>query len=887
MSEDDTRNARKRKRTSASKRFVAPDNIPVQDAWIGAPPKARNDLPASEKPQAGAPPAKPSLPQGQAPVQGPMGQAGRATQTGLPRGGVAPGQQPGMTQGQPAGLGQGQVGPSGRMTQTGMPQGGRMPGPLQWPPQPGIPGPQVGQGQPGVIPAQQRPVPQPWPQQQPGMPGPQGLLGPQGLPLQPGMPGQQGLPQQPGMPGPQGVPGQVGMPQQAGMKPNPGMAGVRPQGQMMPGQPGMGPQGQMMPGQPGMGPQGQMIPGQPGMGPQGQIIPGQPGMGPQGQMIPGQPGMGPQGQMMPGQPGMGPQGQMMPGQPGMGPQGQMIPGQPGMGPQGYMMPGQPGMGPQGQMIPGQPGRGPQGQMIPGQPGMGPQGQMMPVQPGMGPQGQMIPGQPGVRPQGQMMPGQPEVRPQGQMIPGQPAMGPQPNMVPAQPGMKPYPLMPGQPGMVPQQGVMPGQPATKPQGGNIPGQQSWPQAGAASAPVGAVPVQGMMPPSPIIPVAGMVPGQLDPTVLTARMPMQAQQVRTAETQVPIIRKKKNRPTKSWYWPDELVEKDKQTETISASEHLGILSKNAVPDHVESEANRSAFAQAIVDYDVSSLTLKEESVQFAKLTGELVRRKVDSDLDARMTLDKLAHSLTIKNAGRELLELSPRMAQLVKKNPELIKDFVEICRASERHRFTPEASTKLLEQLNRLYDAPVLPARRDLAVEHLIRQLANALSVQNVQLTDLELCEHLLLSTYPDRAAELLLSCLTASRVNTEELAIKPFKFDRDRSRITVKISREALESEAPMRIPSNIYSHNYFSHIFAAVAINSVLQYFDPNMRYSRKKGHPVVYSVVEEEVRTGVFRVSASEPKDFVGLSLTEFAWLNRQYCGLRIRNFVPSRLRI
>ena len=314
--------------------------------------------------------------------------------------------------------------------------------------------------------------------------------------------------------------------------------------------------------------------------------------------------------------------------------------------------------------------------------------------------------------------------------------------------------------------------------------------------------------------------------------------------------------------------------------------ALPSDSTEGTATNTFAQAVQDFVVPTPGLKEESEQFFQVALELVGKNIVTDIDARAAIDRLAHSLTIKTASRELTELSPRIGALVKTNTNLLQDFIELCRIGEQERISAEALTKIFEQLNRLYDAPVLPARRDLAVEHFISAAAAATNLDGgIILNKLQLCEHILLSNYPDRAAELLLSILTSTRVNTEELAVRAFKFDRGRVKNTVRVMRDALEPEAAMRHRENIHKQNYFSHLFSSIAINAALQASNPKSRYARKRGRSSIYQVEEQEVKPGVYKVVSSGMQEFVGLSYDEMAWINRQFAGQRLRGHLPERL--
>ena len=371
-------------------------------------------------------------------------------------------------------------------------------------------------------------------------------------------------------------------------------------------------------------------------------------------------------------------------------------------------------------------------------------------------------------------------------------------------------------------------------------------------------------------------------------------------VPVSRRAR-RVTKNWYWPEEDGNDPAPVPTVNqsaiqpagqpASQPLGLLnSSSTAGENAEPDKNKSAFARAIDDYDVSAKPVpRDESEKFSQIAEETLVKTIGSDVDARAALDRLARSLASKAVTRELIELSPRVAGIIKSNKDLLSDFIELCRAGERARLSNECVTKVFEQLNRLYDAAVLAARRDLAVEHFLRAIGAALTLgDRVLYSPIVLCEHLLLSNHPDRAAEILLSIMTASKVNTEELGIRAFKFDRERAKIAIKISRESLEPDAEMRRSENVLTHNYFSFIFSTVAINAALQDGNPLARYSCKKGHAQEFTVNEQEVKPGVFKVVPTAVQDFAGLSYDQLAWVNRQFAGQKYRGrTIPDRLKL
>lgn len=377
-------------------------------------------------------------------------------------------------------------------------------------------------------------------------------------------------------------------------------------------------------------------------------------------------------------------------------------------------------------------------------------------------------------------------------------------------------------------------------------------------------------------------------------------------VPTSRKSRSRTTKNWYWPEDDATSDQALNPTPAttssspgsapaakqqslSEPLGLL-QNGTVSKVSSETNKkSAFARAIDDYEPGRAELKEESKQFSQIADETLEKTIGSDVDARAALDRLARNLASKAVTRELIELSPRVSGLVKTNPGLLRDLVELCRAAERGRLTTECVTKVFEQLNRLYDAPVLTARRDLAVEHFLRALGEALSGKlEFVVSQLHLCVYMLLSSFPDRAAEILLSIMTSTKVNTEELGIRAFKFDRERARDSIKVSREALEPDAAMRRSENIFTHNYFTFIVTTIAINAAMQESNSASRYICKKELAQIYEVDEQEVKPGVFKVVPSAVRDFVGLSYDQLAWINRHFAGQKHRGrTLPDRLKL
>ncbi len=329
-------------------------------------------------------------------------------------------------------------------------------------------------------------------------------------------------------------------------------------------------------------------------------------------------------------------------------------------------------------------------------------------------------------------------------------------------------------------------------------------------------------------------------------------------------------------------------LSGTGPLGLLHDNKADAAKSDSSAMSAFAKAIGDFELSKSELKNESVEFSKLAQDLLEKPVLSDLEARTALDRLARNLSASTVSRELAELSPRVAPLVKANSELLSDFIEIARAGERGRLAPESLSKLFEQLNRLFDAVVLPSRRELAVEHFLRAIGIAFSRDlSEPLANMDLCQYMLLFNYPDKAAELLLSILTSTRVNTEELAIRAFKFDLQRSKKTVRVLRDALEPQPAMRQADSASTSNYFSFLLRTLAFNAVLQEYDPALRYMHKKTGEIGYSVMETEVKPGVFRVQQKDLEEFRGLSYEEMSWINRQFCGQRLRGWLPDRLKM
>ncbi len=361
----------------------------------------------------------------------------------------------------------------------------------------------------------------------------------------------------------------------------------------------------------------------------------------------------------------------------------------------------------------------------------------------------------------------------------------------------------------------------------------------------------------------------------------------------VSRKPRRVTKNWYWPEEDEDACGQklypapvfSKPLSAP--LGLLRDDG---EEEGDSKKSAFAQAIDDYDYSRSQVKDESKAFAQVIDEILNQAIETDVDARACIDKLARSCSAKTVTRELTELAPRIASLVKANKELLSDLIELCRAVERQWLSVDGLTKVFEQLNRLYDAPVLGSRRQLVVEHYLRVVGRGLAIKKIEqepLGQMELCETLLLSRYPDRAAEFLLSVMTSSRINNDELAIRPFKFDRDKARTVVKVSRDALEPEPAMRQSESVFQSNYFSFLLKTVALNAVLQDSMPTSRYIRRKGKDLIYSVSEQEVKPGVFRVTPSATQEFSGLTLEQMAWVNRQFAGVKPRHSLPDKVKM
>lgn len=351
------------------------------------------------------------------------------------------------------------------------------------------------------------------------------------------------------------------------------------------------------------------------------------------------------------------------------------------------------------------------------------------------------------------------------------------------------------------------------------------------------------------------------------------------------RKARRITQNWYWPDADQEEENREGVLTPQ--VMVYTLNQPIGLLGSEADRrteGALAKAFQDYEISEK--KAATEKFAIVAEELSGKDFSSDAEARAGLERLASSLEIRAISRELVELAPRVAHLLKANRDLIRDFIGLCQTLDTGCVSPEAVTKFFEQLNRLYDAPVLPARRDLAVEHLLWATTTTRSLgAGAILNRIQLCQHILLSRYPAQAAELLLAILSSTRVNTEELGIRAFKFDQARAKNIVRVLKDALEPEPEMRRRENISKQNYFSHLFSSVAINAVLQANDPAARYARRRGLARTYHVREEEVKKGVFRVVSSPTEDFCGLSYDEMAWVNRQFAGQSFSGYLPERL--
>jgi hypothetical protein len=356
----------------------------------------------------------------------------------------------------------------------------------------------------------------------------------------------------------------------------------------------------------------------------------------------------------------------------------------------------------------------------------------------------------------------------------------------------------------------------------------------------------------------------------------------------LARKARRITQNWYWPDVEGESKKsqvvpEIMVYSLTRPLGLLKGSDSQDGLKM---RSQFAQAIQDYDLHSSKSSARPGEFAELRAQICNSQSGAASGSLDSLQKLADSLQARSAARELIELAPRVCHLLEKSRLPLQDLVEICRAAEAGQIAADSLAKMFEQLNRLFDAPVLPARRDLAVEHFLRATAAALSASSQDRTaPLNASEIFLLADHCDCASKLLLSIMTSTRANTEELAIRAFKFDPLRSSYAVRVMRAALEPEAGMKADDSAASGNYFSHLFSSVAINAVLQAENPRARYAVKQNQPVIYEVEEEEVKKGVFRVISSARQPFGGLSWDQIAWINFQFAGRHLSENTPARL--
>lgn len=366
------------------------------------------------------------------------------------------------------------------------------------------------------------------------------------------------------------------------------------------------------------------------------------------------------------------------------------------------------------------------------------------------------------------------------------------------------------------------------------------------------------------------------------------------------KRKRRATRNWYWPEE-GESDSRERSLTVSSQssldqsqlaqhdiskpLGLLRKiEKGSGHDDLTETKSAFAQALDDYDLSlDKGSRVENDEFARASKDILSREIKADLDARIAVDKLARSLSVSGLTRELLELSPRIAALLKSQRELLNCLVEICQSVELGIHAPESMTKVFEQLNRIFDAQILPSKRERSVADFLKVLSASDPLKVVPtLQELLLAERFLLLRYPERAAELLLSALTAARVNMEELGIRAYKFDKERSRTVIRVFKDSLEMDQLAQKNGG----NYFSFLFSTIALNALLQERDPKLRLTIRQGKLWQFPAEENELKKGLIKVQAGVSTEFPGFTYEDLSWINRQFAGQRVRGRLPERLR-
>lgn len=306
-------------------------------------------------------------------------------------------------------------------------------------------------------------------------------------------------------------------------------------------------------------------------------------------------------------------------------------------------------------------------------------------------------------------------------------------------------------------------------------------------------------------------------------------------------KKNRVTRAWKWGDETADEEKE-QLHSYGPLYGWTT------------------------DVSQETL-----------SPLVQSIRNSGSDAvpdDSQMGKLIKTLSMKQVISELTELAPRVEPILQEHSDVLPELTELCRAGESGKLTSEAMTKMFEQMNRMFDSKIQDARKNLCFAGFIRAAAKAQRNLSEE-SETRKTEQMLMRSHPDKAAEIMYNMVTAPRHGDLDVAVKAFRFDKQRLSKPVIFPRECLDLDKSPRAHEP-KSSIYISTLFDLLIINALLQETDSAARCVLRQGKFEVYRLLEQQDQRGNKRQVPSNTVTFPGVNYEDVQWINRQFAGIK-----------
>lgn len=328
-------------------------------------------------------------------------------------------------------------------------------------------------------------------------------------------------------------------------------------------------------------------------------------------------------------------------------------------------------------------------------------------------------------------------------------------------------------------------------------------------------------------ASSAPDSLDPTI--------AKRKRTTRTT------KKNRVTRAWKWGDETAEEEQE--------------------QMHSYGPLYGWSTDVSQEKLSPLV-------------ESIKNSGSDSVAPDSQMGKLIKSLSIKQVASELSELAPRVEPILEQHSDLFHELLELCRAGEKGKVPPESLAKMFEQMNRMFDANIQDTRKSLCFAGFVRAAARA--QKNVsEESETRKTEHLLMKSHPDKAAEIMYNMVTAVRNGDLDVAVKAFRFDKQKLSKPVIFPRECLDLDKLPRAHEP-KSSIYISTLYDLLIINALLQDSDPAARCVLRQGKFEVYRMIEQQDSRGNKRIAPSSTVTFPGVNYEDVQWINKQFAGIK-----------